>query len=424
MDREALGLQDPPDSTDPQDPPAHQEPQDSQEKLGELRQQLRHCFLERDSIIDGLLACLLSGHHALLLGPPGTAKSALILELCRSLRGAEFFNRLLQKAMPPEEILGQVSLKALQQEDILKRNTRSRLPQATIGFLDEIFKCNPTVLNALLRLIQERIFENPEPQPVPLRFLVGASNEYPSDGELLAFADRFTYKPWVGYLRARQSRKILLERARAGIRPQVSVRISLGELDQLQEQAQGVTVTDALLDAVVDGVEKLGRSAIVVSDRKLQQLLILSQAYAFVQGESEVMLDHIHELWPECIWSKPQERDEIRSLLQSACPTASTLCQQLYDAARQEMSALMANADVMRSSRRNTSLSSRDSQALERMFQGKTDRISKLLETTRSKMQIAVETYAGRKSDKTTKLLKAIDDLIAEVSNLQGEARV
>lgn len=394
---------------------------DPWQKLQELRTELRHCFLERESIIDGLLACLLSGHHALLLGPPGTAKSALILELCRSLQGAEFFNRLLQKAMPPEEILGQISLKALQQEDVLRRNTQSRLPRATIGFLDEIFKCNPTVLNALLRLIQERVFENPDPQPVPLRFLVGASNEYPSDGELLAFADRFTYKPWVGYLRSRQSRKILLQRARQGIKPQVAVQITLMELEDLQHRAQEVAVTDALLEAAMDGVEKLGRSAFVISDRKLQQLLLLSKAYAFVQGDGEVMIDHLHELWPECIWNRPQERDEIRSILQAACPTATTLCQQLYEAARQEMNTLMSNAEVMRNSRRNTSLSSRDAQALEKMYRGKLDKLSKVLETTRSKMQLAVETYTGRRSDKTTRLIQAVEELMAEVDRLQGE---
>jgi DNA polymerase III delta prime subunit len=55
--------------------------------------------------LDGALAALLSGHHVLIVGPPGTAKSMLADELCRRLDGATYFQWLMTKFTTPEELL-------------------------------------------------------------------------------------------------------------------------------------------------------------------------------------------------------------------------------------------------------------------------------------------------------------------------------
>jgi MoxR-like ATPase len=55
------------------------------EKLKKIRDELRQTFLERAELIDGALAALLSSHHILIIGPPGTAKSMLADELCRRI---------------------------------------------------------------------------------------------------------------------------------------------------------------------------------------------------------------------------------------------------------------------------------------------------------------------------------------------------
>jgi MoxR-like ATPase len=48
-------------------------------------------FLERGAVINGLLMALVARQHVLLLGVPGTAKSALGNALCGALKGAEYF---------------------------------------------------------------------------------------------------------------------------------------------------------------------------------------------------------------------------------------------------------------------------------------------------------------------------------------------
>src|SRR5580765_2988672 len=168
--------------------------------LARIREELNHNFQERAELIDGALCALLSGSHVLIIGPPGTAKSMLSDELCRRIEGANYFQWLLTKFSTPEEIFGAVSLKALEQDDY-RRVTSRKLPEAHIAFLDEIFKANSSILNAILTLINERLFHNgKEVGSVPLLTLFGASNELPEEEELTALYDRFLVRFVVGYI--------------------------------------------------------------------------------------------------------------------------------------------------------------------------------------------------------------------------------
>ena len=172
----------------------------TQEKLKKIRDELKQMFLERADLIDGALSALLSAHHLLIIGPPGTAKSMLADELCRRIDGANYFQWLLTRFTTPEEIFGAVSLKALEQDDY-RRVTSRKLPEAHIAFLDEIFKANSSILNSILTLINERLFHNgKEIVHVPLLTLFGASNELPEEEELTALYDRFLLRFVVGYI--------------------------------------------------------------------------------------------------------------------------------------------------------------------------------------------------------------------------------
>jgi MoxR-like ATPase len=127
--------------------------------LRSIRDELQQVFLERAEVIDGALTALLGGHHVLIIGPPGTAKSMLADELCRRLDGATYFQWLLTKFTTPEELFGAVSLRALERDEY-RRVTDGKLPEAHIAFLDEIFKANSSILNAILTLMNERRFHN------------------------------------------------------------------------------------------------------------------------------------------------------------------------------------------------------------------------------------------------------------------------
>jgi MoxR-like ATPase len=53
----------------------------SLDKLQSLERELTASLIERDEVIRASLVALLARQHLVVLGPPGTAKSALVTEL-------------------------------------------------------------------------------------------------------------------------------------------------------------------------------------------------------------------------------------------------------------------------------------------------------------------------------------------------------
>ncbi|MCY0849154.1 AAA family ATPase [Sulfuracidifex metallicus] len=146
-------------------------------------------FVGREEEAKVLTLALLTKEHVILIGEPGTAKSALARRAAE-LMNAKFFMYLLTKYTEPAELFGALDINSLK-EGIYRRITKDRLPESEVAFLDEIFNANSAILNALLSLLNERvIYDGYNVIKVPLRTLISASNRVPDEPELDALYDR------------------------------------------------------------------------------------------------------------------------------------------------------------------------------------------------------------------------------------------
>ena len=337
-------------------------------QLLQLRQDLAARFPERREVIDGALCAVLAQEHALLLGPPGTAKSMLCRAIAQAF-GGRYFERLVTKFSTPEELFGPISLKALEQ-DRYARVITDKLPEAHFAFIDEIWKSSSAILNSLLTLVNERVYHNGQPVPCPLVTLFGASNELPEGKELEALFDRFLLRFDIQYLRRPASFRAVV----TAPEPSAPVSLSFQTLTDAQAAARNVAVTDATVDALMAIRDASNAEGISVSDRRWKKSLKVVQANAFLAGESSTTPEDLLIL-TDSLWREPRERPKVARIVGELADPVSAKAVEILDAAR-ETAARVAG---LRSSDRKAYISSA-AQALDD-FQAQQ---AKLTELTRS----------------------------------------
>lgn len=313
------------------------------QKLHKLGQQLNSKYVERQHETHGLLLSLLSRQHMLLLGPPGSAKSALTEDACKAIGGG-YFDVLLSKFSVPEQLFGPFKLSALKR-DKMERDISGMLPEATISFVDECFKASSSILNSLLRIINERKFRNGSTTiDCPLVTMVGASNEMPESDELNALYDRFLLRYWTGYIKDPSEFESLLHAATNG-HTSITATLTLGELEAAQEEVDEVDIPADVLSVLVDLKAKLEAAGIVASDRRWVSCLVLLRAQAWLQGRDTVEAEDIAVL-QHALWHDPKDRQSVASIVVSTANPLQAEIDELVDAAQELFRSINQNQHV------------------------------------------------------------------------------
>ena len=160
-------------------------PEDVRTALHAIQSELNSSFFERTAVIEGMLLAVLAKEHCFILGPPGTAKSALTRAFFDRFTGGQYFEAILSKTRPAEAILGPFDIPELRDHGHLFRKINNFLPTANFAMLDEVGKMSPTLGHDLLAVVLERRLHQVNGGrswvDVPLYTFIGGSNELPTE---------------------------------------------------------------------------------------------------------------------------------------------------------------------------------------------------------------------------------------------------
>lgn len=284
--------------------------------LRTIEEELNSHFLERRVPLRALLIAVLAKQHGFILGPPGTAKSALIRTLFSRIEGAVYFEQLLSKFRPPEAVLGPYSIIELKNDHFV-RKVDGFLPTAHFAMLDEVGKMSPALGHELLSLVNERILHqvngSRSTQSVPLMSFFGGSNELPTaeNDDAAALYDRILVRLQVDNLQETGNVAAMLSGPRQ-CPPGTTIQFPDLQL-AVETVVPEVKIPDPVISTVIRLRQSLLSEDLVVSDRRLNQSMSLLQASAFLAGRDEATDDDV-EVLQHAFWDNPAHIDKVARL--------------------------------------------------------------------------------------------------------------
>jgi MoxR-like ATPase len=281
-------------------------------RLNQVRDEIAKIIVGQQSVVDGVLICLLSGGHVLLEGVPGLGKTTLLRTLARAL-SLRYSRIQFTPDLMPADIVGSMIMETDDRGHKMLRFQPGPV-FANLVLADEINRATPKTQSALLEAMQERtVTSGTVTHELESPFLVMATqNPIEMEGTYPlpeAQLDRFLMKIVVTYpTRAELSR--IVERTIS--REDASVHAVLDRDDVLQLRAvcREVLIAPHVQDYAVQlvmatqpdeaGAHELARRYIRYgsSPRGAQALVECGRVLALMHGRFHLSVDDIKELAP------------------------------------------------------------------------------------------------------------------------------
>jgi MoxR-like ATPase len=314
----------------------------------QLRDAIREAtdgLVEREQLAELMVLGAVAKEHLLVVGPPGTAKSAVVRRVAASL-GGNYFEYLLGRFTEPSELFGPVNLGKLR-DGLVVTDTAGMLPEAEVAFLDEVFLGSTAILNTLLGVLNERQFRRGHTRvDCPLRICVGAANGLPEDEGLAAFADRFLLHAFIEPVADNRLEDLLAGGWEMG-RHRVQPRAGLNRLDVLSAAVPAVDM-GAVRPALAHAVRQLRQGGIALSDRRIVRAQGLVAAAAVLAGRDCAAEA---DLWP-LLFAIPTAagqagaREVLRDVLsQASHPLLHAVTEQTAQTPQARMARLIGDTD-------------------------------------------------------------------------------
>ncbi|MFY1047820.1 AAA family ATPase [Chryseobacterium sp. GP-SGM7] len=283
------------------------------EKLNTVLDYVKATFVGKNDVVDLLGICLLARENAFLYGPPGTAKSALVRTLAKTVKDGKNFEYLLTRFTEPNEIFGPFDIRKLKEGELFT-NTDGMMPEASLVFLDEIFNANSAILNSLLMALNEKIFKRgKETKNLPALMFVGASNVLPEDEALNALFDRFLVRINVDYVHPDLLQQVLLAgRKLENTTDNEIPEILAHEIKELQTLCRTVDLKP-IYEVYLNTIISLRNTGITISDRRAVKMQNLIAASALICGRNEAILS---DLWVlKHIWDTEEQIEILEGII-------------------------------------------------------------------------------------------------------------
>ena len=303
---------------------------DIRQRTETLLNSLNAGLYERDKAMGLALLTAVAGESIFLLGPPGVGKSLIARRLKYAFRDGVSFEYLMSKFSTPDEVFGPISIKKLKDEDKYERLTDRYLPGANIVFLDEIWKAGPAIQNALLTILNEKIYRNgDEDVKVGIRGIITASNELPPrNANLAPIWDRFLVRLELGKIKKYENFVKMVVDTKDVYEDDISTdaKLSEYELDDWSRRIDDIEVPAEVLNTLqllLFKIEQYNQqpnnapNQIRIYDRRWKKIVRLLRTSAFLHQRPRVNLMDCF-LMEHCLWNGPEQREVIREMIVDA----------------------------------------------------------------------------------------------------------
>lgn len=298
-------------------------------RIESLLTHLNEGVYEKQQAIRLSLLSAIAGESIFLLGAPGVAKSLVARKLKLAFKDARAFEYLMNRFSTPDEIFGPVAISKLKNEDKYERKVTSYLPDATVVFLDEIWKAGPSIQNSMLTILNEKKYRNGEQEiDVPMKALISASNELPAKNEgLEALWDRFLIRLVVEGISEQDNFNKMISAPKT-FRETVPVKLQITdeEYKQWSDAVDEIIVPENVLHVIqmirsyVDAFnakEETAEKRLFISDRRWKKIVRLMRTSAFLNDRKQVDLMDCF-LIKDCIWNEPGQAAAVSEYVMNA----------------------------------------------------------------------------------------------------------